>query len=73
MARFLEAHPAVARVYYPGLESHPQHALARRQMPGGFGGMLAFEHEGGYDAAYRVIGRTEVCIAGGQPGRHRDV
>ena len=61
VARFLESHPAVERVYYPGLESHPQHALARRQMPGGFGGMLAFELKGGYDAAYRVIGRTRVC------------
>ena len=62
VARFLEAHPAVARVYYPGLQSHPQHELARRQMPGGFGGMLAFELKGGYDAAYRAIGRTEVCL-----------
>jgi methionine-gamma-lyase len=62
VARFLEGHPAVERVHYPGLESHPQHALARRQMPGGFGGMLAFEVKGGYDAAYRAIGRTEVCL-----------
>jgi methionine-gamma-lyase len=62
VARFLESHPAVARVYYPGLESHPQHELARRQMPGGFGGMLAFEPKGGYDAAYRAIGRTRVCL-----------
>ena len=61
VARFLEEHPAVERVYYPGLPSHPQHALARRQMPGGFGGMLSFEVRGGYKAAYRVIGRTEVC------------
>ena len=42
LARFLEAHPRVSRVYYPGLESHPQHALARRQMTG-FGGMLSFD------------------------------
>jgi methionine-gamma-lyase len=62
IARFLEGHPAVAHVYYPGLESHPQHALARAQMPGGFGGMLAFEMRGGYDAAYRAIGRTRVCL-----------
>jgi len=41
VAEFLEAHPAVARVYYPGLPSHPQHDLARRQMSG-FGGMLSF-------------------------------
>jgi methionine-gamma-lyase len=61
VARFLAGHPAVERVYYPGLESHPQHELAHRQMPGGFGGMLSFEVKGGYDAAYRVIGRTRVC------------
>lgn len=42
LAQFLETHPAVARVLYPGLASHPDHALARRQMRG-FGGMLAFE------------------------------
>lgn len=62
IARFLEAHAAVERVYYPGLESHPQHELARRQMSGGFGGMLAFELKGGYDAAYRAIRRTRVCL-----------
>jgi cystathionine beta-lyase/cystathionine gamma-synthase len=62
VARFLERHPAVTRVYYPGLPSHPQHELARRQMSGGFGGMLAFELKGGYDAAERAIQRTEVCL-----------
>lgn len=62
VARFLADHPAVARVYYPGLANHPQHDLARRQMPGGFGGMLAFEVKGGYAAAYHVIGHTQVCI-----------
>jgi cystathionine gamma-synthase len=48
VAQFLEAHPAVARVFYPGLASHPQHEIARRQMPGGFGGMLSFALRGGY-------------------------
>ncbi len=62
VARFLEGHPAVERVYYPGLESHPQHELARRQMTGGYGGMLSFTVKGGYDAAYRTIGRTKVCL-----------
>ena len=62
VARFLERHPAVERVYYPGLESHPQYELARRQMTGGFGGMLSFEVKGGYSAAYRAIGRTKLCI-----------
>jgi cystathionine beta-lyase/cystathionine gamma-synthase len=61
VAAFLEGHPAVARVHYPGLASHPQHALAERQMPGGFGGMLSFTVKGGFDAAYRAIGRTRVC------------
>jgi methionine-gamma-lyase len=61
VARFLAGHPAVEAVYYPGLESHPQHDLARRQMGGGFGGMMAFTMRGGYEAAYRVIGRTQVC------------
>lgn len=43
VAQFLAAQPAVRRVHYPGLGSHPQHALARRQMDGGFGGMVGFE------------------------------
>jgi cystathionine beta-lyase/cystathionine gamma-synthase len=62
VARFLEDHPAVERVHYPGLESHLQHELSKKQMVGGFGGMLSFELKGGYDAAYRLIRRTEVCV-----------
>lgn len=62
VARFLEGHPAIERVYYPGLESHLQHELAVAQMPGGFGGMVSFEVKGGFDPAYRLIGRTEVCL-----------
>ncbi len=50
IARFLEGHPQVEKVIYPGLPSHPQHALAARQMTG-FGGMLAFVLEGGLEAA----------------------
>ncbi len=50
IARFLEGHPQVERVAYPGLPSHPQHALARRQMSG-FGGMLTFVLRGGLPAA----------------------
>jgi cystathionine beta-lyase/cystathionine gamma-synthase len=61
VARYLESHPAVEHVYYPGLPSHPQHELAKQQMPGGFSGMVSFEVKGGYEAAYRAIGRTEVC------------
>src|SRR3989440_1314103 len=62
IAHFLEQHPAIARVYYPGLPSHPQHELAQQQMVGGFGGMLSFEMRGGYDAAYKVIRSTELCL-----------
>ncbi len=54
LARFLESHPRVERVYYPGLESHDQHQLAARQMSG-FGGLLSFEVKGGFDDARRVI------------------
>lgn len=55
IAQLLEAHPAVARVHYPGLASAPQHDLARRQMTGGFGGMIAFELDGGFDAGIRFM------------------
>lgn len=54
LARRLEAHPAIARVFYPGLPSHPQHALAMRQQVTG-GAILAFEVKGGRDGAWRVI------------------
>ncbi len=57
---FLEQHARVKRVYYPGLESHPQHDLARRQMVGGFGGMLSFEVQGGVEAAREVARRTRL-------------
>jgi len=59
VARFLEAHPAVARVMYPGLPSHPQHALARRQMAL-FGGMLSFELRGSEFAARRLVESTRI-------------
>jgi cystathionine beta-lyase/cystathionine gamma-synthase len=54
VAQFLESHPTIARVNYPGLPSHPQHALAVRQMSG-FTGMLSVELHGGYDAAVNFI------------------
>jgi O-succinylhomoserine sulfhydrylase len=54
LAQWLEAHPAVERVFYPGLESHPQHALAARQQRAG-GAVLSFEVKGGRAAAWRVI------------------
>lgn len=60
LARFLSDHPRVARVYYPGLEDHPGHELARRQMEG-FGGMLSCELRGGYKAGERLINNVKLC------------
>ena len=60
VACFLEQHARVKRVYYPGLPSHPQHDLAKRQMVGGFGGMLSFEVQGGVEAAREVARRTRL-------------
>jgi cystathionine beta-lyase/cystathionine gamma-synthase len=57
IARFLAAHPAVARVNYPGLESHSQHRRARELFEG-FGGMLSFELHGGTEMAERFLART---------------
>lgn len=59
LARWLEAHPAVARVYYPGLESHPQYALAKRQQRAG-GAVLSFEVNGGRAAAWKLIDSTRL-------------
>ena len=59
VAEFLAEHERVERVHYPGLPSHPQHALARRQMSG-FGGMISFEVRGGLPAARRLVERTRV-------------
>lgn len=55
IAHFLEKHSAVARVYYPGLPSHPQHEIARKQMPGGFGGMVSFALHGDYEGVKRFL------------------
>jgi len=65
LAQWLEAHPAVARVHYPGLRSHPQHALAQRQMrdPRGvpaFGGMISIELRGGLEESRRFLERCEL-------------
>ena len=54
LAAWLEAHPKVARVFYPGLASHPQHELARRQQRTG-GGIVSFEVKGGREAAWKVV------------------
>jgi cystathionine gamma-synthase len=68
VARFLETQPAVARVHYPGLPSHPAHAVAARQMTG-FGGMLSFELHGGLDAATRVLDRLQYAYLAANLGQ----
>lgn len=60
LAQWLEERPGIARVHYPGLASHPQHALAARQQPGGFGGIVSFEVAGGREAAFRLINATRM-------------
>ena len=60
LAGWLETHPKVARVHYPGLASHPQQALARQQMPRGCGGMVTIELHGGLDDARRFLERCEL-------------
>ncbi|MFZ3019501.1 MAG: O-succinylhomoserine sulfhydrylase [Gallionella sp.] len=59
LARWLEAQPGVARVFYPGLPSHPQHELAMKQQKTG-GGIVSFEVKGGKDAAWRLIDSTKM-------------
>jgi cystathionine gamma-lyase/cystathionine beta-lyase/cystathionine gamma-lyase/homocysteine desulfhydrase len=59
LAEFLRGHPKVTRVLYPGLPDHPQHALAKRQMPNGFGGMLTFEVPS-FDRAREVLNRFKL-------------
>ncbi len=63
VAQFLESHPRVARVVYPGLESHPQHELACKQMRG-FGGMVSFIAKDGADAARRIARATRLFTLG---------
>ena len=60
IARWLEARPEVKQVIYPGLESHPQHALARRQMRGGFGGIISVVLDRDLDGTRRMLERTHL-------------
>ena len=60
IAQWLEKHPAIERVIYPGLESHPQHELAKRQMTGGFGGIISADVRGGLAPARRMLERTRL-------------
>ncbi len=60
VARFLEKHPKVDRVYYPGLESHPTHEIAKKQMHGGYGGMMSVDIKGGMDAVRKVMNNMKI-------------
>ncbi len=61
VAKYLESHPKVERVYYPGLLSHPQHQLASDIMENGFGGMITFELNGGFEAGVSLMNKVELC------------
>ena len=60
VAEYLEAHPKVARVSYPGLKSHPQHDIAAKQMSD-FGAMMSFELKGGIDAGKKLMNSVKLC------------
>jgi len=72
VAHFLENHPRVTRVMYPGLESHPQHALARRQMKN-FSGMLTFQTADGPALAERMVRELEIIHYAVSLGHHRSL
>ena len=61
VARYLESHPKITRVLYPGLPSHPQHELAAKQMTG-FGNLIAFDIKGGKQAAFTALNRLELIL-----------
>lgn len=68
LAHFLENHPKVEEVYYPGLERHPGHEIARRQMRG-FGGVLSFEVKGGFEAVRRLLPRLRYAYMAANLGQ----
>jgi methionine-gamma-lyase len=72
IAAFLESHPKVKRVIYPGLPSHPQHELARRQMKN-YSGMLTFQIDGGVAAASRIAERLKIIHYAVSLGHHRSL
>ncbi len=61
IARYLETHPQVASVFYPGLESSPDHEIASRQMLGGYGGMISFELKGGLQAGETLMNNVQLA------------
>ncbi|MDR1121371.1 MAG: PLP-dependent aspartate aminotransferase family protein [Dysgonamonadaceae bacterium] len=72
VARFLEQHPMVKRVFYPGLPSHPQHDLARKQMRN-FSGMITFQTENGREMARQLAGRLQIVHYAVSLGHHRSL
>lgn len=62
IARHFDNHPMIAQVLYPGLESHAGHEIAKKQMSGGFGGMLSLRIKGGQDAALQMVRKCKVFI-----------
>jgi cystathionine gamma-synthase len=68
LARYLEGHSKIEHVYYPGLESHPGHEIAKRQMAG-FGGVVSFELKGGLDAAARFLPRLRYAYLAANLGQ----
>jgi cystathionine beta-lyase/cystathionine gamma-synthase len=61
IARYLEKHPKVKRVYYPGLPSHPQHSIAKKQMRG-FGGVVSFELDGDFEKTMKFVDSLKLCF-----------
>ena len=61
IANVLEKHPSVLKVNYPGLESHPDHELAKKQLSNGFAGMLSFELVGGLEAGLAFMNKIKFC------------
>ncbi len=72
IAQALDADPRLARVIYPGLENHPQHALARAQMDG-FGTVLALDLKGGKEAAFRFLNALQVAVISNNLGDARSI
>ena len=60
VAKYLEKHPKVKRVYYPGLPSHPQHSIAKKQMKG-FGGVVSFEIDGDFEKTVKFVDNLKLC------------
>jgi cystathionine gamma-synthase len=60
IAGYLESHPKIEQVFYPGLASHPQHSIAKQQMRG-FGGMISFSLKGGFEAVKRFLPKLKIA------------